>query len=124
MARCDHCPRSGPCFGERHRRVCDLRDPSHPDHEPSYTAPMPGEDGFTAVSLSFREPPPPTDTVPLAVALAVQKCQDRTTLPACGCAGRWRCGRYARDVTFPECLSCKAREASESQPKNTVGPTP
>ncbi len=38
MIRCDHCPLSDPssCRGERNRRLCDLVNPSHHDHDPAY----------------------------------------------------------------------------------------
>lgn len=34
--KCDHCPRDGKCNGEENKRLCDLVNEKHPDHNPSY----------------------------------------------------------------------------------------
>lgn len=55
--KCDRCPRSEACAGESIRRLCDLVDPDHPDHNPAYLAtldPTPG-------TPPARDDPPPSD---------------------------------------------------------------
>jgi len=70
----------------------------------------------TGVTQPEPAPPPvmverKADLVPLATNLAVLRCPHRTKLPACGCAGKWRCERDAADVAWADCVACKAREA-------------
>ena len=112
--RCTHCPIpiSSQCRGESHRRLCDLRDREHPDFNAAYLKPVAGEDGATTVRTAT------VPRVPLAVNLAVVQCPHRTKLPACGCAGKWRCERDAADVAWADCVACKTAEADAhaSQP--------
>lgn len=111
--RCPHCPipAGRRCKGESHRRLCDLRDRGHPDFDEAYLKPIAGEDG--AVTRTAPEVP----RVPLAVSLAAAKCPHRTKLPACGCAGKWRCERDAADVAWADCVACKVAEADADAPE-------
>lgn len=113
-AHCEICPRpaDGYCLGEDHKRICALRDPGHPDFDPAYrNASLANEAG------AIRRPVPasPGDAQPElispAISFAVVRCPHRTKLPACGCAGRWRCERDAADVAWDDCVRCKAAEA-------------
>lgn len=112
IAKCGHCPRTGGCLGQLHRRTCDKRNPSHPAYDTAWLKPLPTEDGFEP-----DQPAPPqpeaeqSSTVPLTVSVAVVRCDHRTKLPACGCAGKWRCERDQADVTWGQCIACKTAEA-------------
>lgn len=112
MTRCGHCPRAGEsfCLGSRSPIVCRRRDPDDPMRDEAFDGPLAGEDG----AIEADDPPPATVTygIPLSVNLAVLRCPHRTKLPACGCAGKWRCERDAADVAWGDCVACKAAEAT------------
>lgn len=85
----------------------------------TFDAPLAGEDGATEIRVD--PPAEVTYAVPLSVNLAVLQCPHRTKLPACGCAGRWRCERDGADVAWGGCVACKASEATDAA-AGTVGP--
>lgn len=71
---------------------------------PHYTAPQKPRAVTEAVIV--------TETVPLAISIAVTQCPHRTQKPNCGCAGKWRCSRDDKDVTFPECVQCQTNQGA------------
>lgn len=116
MTRCNHCPRAGEpfCLGSRSPIVCRRRDPDDPMRDETFDSPLAGED--EATEIESLEVSPVTYSVPLAINLAVLQCPHRTKLPACGCAGRWRCERDGADVAWGGCVACKTAEAAEDAP--------
>lgn len=123
---CPVCPykddptRTCHAYASRNRRICELIEvgrqwearvveltEANPVPPPPPAAPPP-------------QPPPVVtegaDPVPLAISLAITKCPHRTKLPACGCAGKWRCERDGADVAWGGCVACKTAEAAEDAP--------
>lgn len=102
MSRCDHCPRVGsPCRGEHLPRLCELVDPSHPDHAPAYVS------ALEPPADAEPEPPP---VVPLRESLRVRRLGGRNCphggRPKCGCSGMAWCGLLKRDASLRDCLAC------------------
>ncbi|OJW19378.1 MAG: hypothetical protein BGO49_08595 [Planctomycetales bacterium 71-10] len=53
--RCPHCPRRGlPCDGEVIPRLCQLVDPSHPDHRPEYRAALAPPQAYPSIAAQAR----------------------------------------------------------------------
>lgn len=102
MTRCAHCPRAGlpGCEGEATPRLCELVDPSHPDHAPAYLAAL----------EPVADPPAAPPPVPLSDVLLVRKMGGRNcehgSPPACGCSGLVACALLGRDASIRDCIEC------------------
>lgn len=102
MTRCAHCPRAGlpGCEGEATPRLCELVDPTHPDHAPAYLAVL------EPVAAPPDVPPPvPMSDAALARKYGGLNC-DHGSPPACGCSGLAACSILGRDVNIRDCYAC------------------
>jgi hypothetical protein len=113
--RCPRCPLApgSPCAGVDVPRLCQLVDPEHPDHDPSYLSALP-----------VRVDSPPGDDAPPRRPLAetlrllreMKACPHRDERTDCGCAGSASCSRgRGREgvVRIAECFECLDPRASD-----------
>lgn len=115
--RCPRCPipPGARCLGESHRRLCELRDPDHPDHDPAYLKPLRGEGGPASVDGEQEARPRPRRRPAFTEAerlrnrrfAAMHRCPARSRIAGrCGdCVGA--CAeRGGEAVAAAVCLEC------------------
>lgn len=125
--KCGACPLAGRpevCRGESVKRFCELVAGGRCDYAswlysdatgtPAQFSCPDDEPVVPPVSMPPQVPHTVDGGVPVAVSVAVIRCEHRTKLPNCGCVGKWRCERDQRDVTWAECVVCKTAEADST----------
>lgn len=104
--KCSHCPRTGFCQGEQVSRLCELRNPSHPDHR-RHLAPVMGEDGYDVAPVHVHAVAIDQPTMSLATGLAIVMCPVRGYPIPCGCQVEQRyCGATFHVVVMDDCRVC------------------
>lgn len=122
-ARCRRCPLApdAPCAGVDIRRLCQLVDPEHPDHDPAYKAVLTTTDRPRPDAVDADEEPPPRRPLheTLRLLRAMKSCPHREERTDCGCAGAASCSRGGeRDglVRIVDCFDCLAPPAPGDAP--------
>lgn len=129
---CDFANRPETCYAARLgcARMCDLIAMGRLDYRRLIWArtcsdPLPFQsdvafvpDPLAVVVPINREEAKANVAKTLAIERMVVHCEHRRKEANCGCAGRWRCLLYAKDVSFQECMICQTdivtRQQSES----------